>query len=99
MANKVQAKDISKKLLITMIDSVAHLSKGEGCTTEDIYELFDEYPRKVVRAKLHRLIKKDYLEGCACGCVSYLLVLGKGYEVMYTKPDLKERDDLQNSTC
>lgn len=87
MKNKVQAKDIPNKYLITMIDAVKHLSSEQECTTEDIYELFDNFPRKVVRAKLIRLIDKDYIDGCACGCFSILIVLGKGYEVMYRKED------------
>lgn len=87
MESKVQAKDIPNRYMITMIDAIKHLSKEQVCTTEDIYELFDNLPWKVVRTKLHRLIKKDYIEGCACGCLSYLIVLGKGYEVMYRKED------------
>lgn len=85
MANKVQAKDVPTKLLLTLIDAVEHMSKEQCCTAADIYELFDEFPRKVIRTKLNRLIKQDYIEGCTCGCHSHLIVLGKGYEVMYGK--------------
>lgn len=42
--------------------------RASPAMTWDIEELLPDAPPKVVLAKLRKLIRKGYIDGCSCGC-------------------------------
>lgn len=51
------------------------------CLVWDVERAFPEFPRKVVRAKLDKLVRKGLLDGCACGCRGDFQATARGREV------------------
>lgn len=63
----MQAKDIPDG---RFLDLVAHVRRqyGRWTTTGDIARLRPDWPTKVVLAKARKLIRRNLLTGCHCGC-------------------------------
>ncbi len=63
----MQAKDIPEEHIINAIN---HIYDRDGyVSTRKIQDFFDEFPPKVVQAKLRKMeARYTWLEGCACGC-------------------------------
>ncbi len=65
----VAAKDISDEV---MLGAIRERRGAHGvprwATLWDIQDHLAQYPKKVVVGKLNRLIKRNVIDGCACGC-------------------------------
>jgi len=75
-----QAKDIPDEVMIDLVSSLQNIQRayvdGRGlqyfrtssASRFDIQNLWPSVPEKVILAKLRRLINRDVIDGCACGC-------------------------------
>lgn len=43
----------------------------------DIFDLFPEFPAKLVRAKLDKMVRAGKLGGCTCGCRGDFEIVGQ----------------------
>ncbi len=63
------AKNISDELALSAIRAKRGMyGVSEWATLWDIQQYLDQYPPKVVKAKLKSLVKRRVIDGCACGC-------------------------------
>ena len=51
-----------------MISAVKRVMGQYNAHRQDIADQFPEFPEKVVRAKLQKLVNRKILDGCTCGC-------------------------------
>lgn len=51
---------------------------SSSATLGDIYKMWDNIPPKVILAKLKKLIDKNKIDGCACGCHGRFTVIHEG---------------------
>ncbi len=61
-----------------MLAAVAHEMTGIGASAYKISLRFPEFPEKVVRAKLHALLRRKLIHGCCCGCRGDFTLTEKG---------------------
>ena len=54
----------------TILDAIAHdpRERGIGTPISAVLARFPDFPPKVVRAKLHALLRRKLIAGCVCGC-------------------------------
>jgi hypothetical protein len=43
----------------------------------DVFERFPQYPQKLVRAKLDKMVRAGKLTGCTCGCRGDFEIVGQ----------------------
>ena len=60
-----KASDISDR---QMLQSVKRHTSNIGAKLLEIESDFPEVPPKVIRAKLHNLLRRGFITGCCCGC-------------------------------
>lgn len=48
------------------------------CMIWDIWKQFEDFPSKLVSAKLYKLVRKGVLDGCCCGCRGDFELTDKG---------------------
>ncbi len=80
---KPQCKDIPDQHII---NAIIHIRVRDGYVPmRSIQEFFDEFPEKVVQAKLRKMDGRTYgnlrVEGCACGCGTGW-VIWDGYKII-----------------
>ena len=61
----IKAADLPDRRVLKVVDDV-NAARGY-CSLADLVEALNA-PRKVVQAKLRRLMRRGLLEGCYCGC-------------------------------
>jgi hypothetical protein len=63
----MKASDIDDRLVM---EAIAHhpSERGIGTPIWAVFERFPDFPEKVVRAKLHALLRRKLIYGCVCGC-------------------------------
>lgn len=74
MRKDVQAKSISDVVALQLV------SAHPKATIWDLQARLQEYPPKVVRAKLAALVKRGLLAGCTCGCRGDFEITAAGVE-------------------
>lgn len=63
----MKASDIPDLKMMEAIRNNPRYS-GIGTSRFDIQQRFPDFPEKVVRAKLHALLRRGLIFGCCCGC-------------------------------
>lgn len=58
-----------------VLDVIAHSQRPLGATIGEVFEALPDYPQKVVRAKLSKLIRRGIISGCVCGCRGDFMVV------------------------
>lgn len=51
-----------------VLDVIALSTRPLGATIGEVFEGLPDYPQKIVRAKLSKLIRRGIVSGCTCGC-------------------------------
>lgn len=77
----MRASDIDRAEVLDFIGSHPGHS-GIGVPMHAIADRFPEFPEAVVRAKLNRMVRKGYLNGCTCGCRGDFTLTKKGRETV-----------------
>ena len=84
---KIQVKHIPDKALIDLVDKLwnapttrvvggyVEVHYPYGVTLANICKYWDTIPPKVIQAKLKKLIEKNFLDGCHCGCSTGIRVI------------------------
>lgn len=69
---RLQMKDV----LYADVLEIIRVLKGhrQYVNTQDVIDQFPEFPHKIIRRKLEKLIDAKIIEGCACGCSTAILV-------------------------
>jgi hypothetical protein len=76
-AARYQAKDVDEAAVIAAIQRLRTTPYPySGVVPQDkrwvhfdeLHDAFPDVPKKVFRAKLAAMIRKDILDGCTCGC-------------------------------
>lgn len=81
MNKLVQAKSISDEQVLLAIQAAkSDYSEYSSATLWRIREILNEFPPKVVLAKLRALTKRKVIDGCCCGCRG-------DFRVLELKPD------------
>lgn len=77
---KIQVKHIPDKAIIDLVDRLWNAPRADvgggrisffypnGASLFDICKQWDSIPPKVILAKLKKLVDRNYIDGCACGC-------------------------------
>ena len=65
-AKRLQAKHIPDERILNLIDQFT-IDRYTAMTWE-IYAAWPHIPRKVILAKLDKMVRRKILDGCACGC-------------------------------
>lgn len=69
MSRPPKASDISDGCILAAVSATQGLhGVPERSSLFDIYRALDQYPRKVVLAKLKSAVRRKLIEGCCCGC-------------------------------
>lgn len=63
----IQAKHVDGYILLVNIYFLID-GGNRPATIWDLERLYPNTPKKVLRAKLRKLIRQDYITGCVCGC-------------------------------
>lgn len=66
----MKASDINDQDILAAVDHAATV-KGSWATTWDVEAILDDFPEKVVLAKLKKLVKRGLINGCGrpgCNC-------------------------------
>lgn len=66
----LQAKDVSDELVIALVRQL-----GPSVTRWTLGDALPAVPPKVLLAKLRALVRRGFLDGCACGCSGFFDVL------------------------
>jgi hypothetical protein len=89
---KIQAKHIPDEAMVLIIKQLKGMPGMYGypggiqvfrpaehttVNITDICNLYPSVPRKVIMAKLRRLVKRGVIDGCTCGCRGDFKVIGK----------------------
>ena len=48
-----------------------------GAQIWNVFERFPQYPQKLVRAKLNKMVRAGKLSGCTCGCRGDFEIVGQ----------------------
>lgn len=72
---QLQAKNLKRDRVLKAIAEVNN--SGRWANTSDLYRRFPEFPEKVVLAKLSKLVRRGFIDGCACGCSGGFTILPK----------------------
>jgi len=48
-----------------------------GSSIWDIFSEFPSFPEKVIRAKLDKMVRRNVLGGCCCGCRGDFTIIGE----------------------
>ena len=79
----MQCKDIDT------LNILKHLNKNKDewhMLWESEYSIVPAFPpntpEKLIRAKMSKLINKDYVEGCSCGCRGDFYITQKGINLL-----------------
>ena len=68
-APRLRSRDIRTDTLLTLMAMTSIHVGGSGWVQSwDLESFFPEFPPKVVRAKMGRLIRRGAVTGCSCGC-------------------------------
>jgi hypothetical protein len=67
---------------IKMLEAVKHEGLGNGANMSDVERRFPDFPPKVVRAKLHALLRRKAITGCCCGCRGDFNLTAKGQQML-----------------
>lgn len=87
----VQAKHIPDEEFVAAVDRVSRQpycdgvpppADGRWCHTDDLAREMPGMPWKVILAKARRVISRDLVEGCTCGCRGDFEVTDKGRELL-----------------
>lgn len=64
----MKASDIPDAVIFNLV--LQHARSSIGATLFDIEQdpVLQQFPSKVIRAKLRQMVAKGRLNGCACGC-------------------------------
>lgn len=72
-SRRLQAKHIPDERIITVIDQFT--KDRYTAMTPEIYATWPHVPRKVILAKLDKMVHRKILDGCACGCSGQFRVI------------------------
>lgn len=82
--NRLQTKDIPTEPVLEFLAGLrgapAAWWKSEGIPT--VASVFPGIPEKLLLAKMRSLLKRQFVEGCACGCRGDFVITEKGREFL-----------------
>jgi hypothetical protein len=77
----MQCKDIEDRPLLEFI-AVEEYEKGYGVNEWDFEPPYSDLPKKLLRAKMGQLLKRDLIDGCNCGCRGDYTMQDKGWQYL-----------------
>lgn len=93
-AKRLQAKHIPDERILMVIDELTVMRYT--AMTWEIYAAWPHIPRKVILAKLDKMVRRKILDGCACGCSGQFRII-KGPRMRCLRCKVQKKDHALKS--